>query len=293
MKALEHHVNTRFARFLIIGIWVAVAPLAHSQNVESFGAFGGFTIPFTIDQGMLKDPRYFGKLTLRGTPYGVSYGYDHVGFGFLITPSYVQAGQRFTIENVSGGEVGFREVKMDYISVPVALKLHVNDLSFFRLSLVAGININYLINGREVVTHSATKLKYPPNVIIPNEPGYVEDYDGVFVPEVNGLEYTTKDKFTPLQLFAALGVRADFDINDNWGINLDGRANFGIFDPRTKDYLDVLQAPGDVPDIYGVRREIYLSGMIGVSRLIQIKKDFKPKQSTRPISDYKTKKRGK
>ncbi|NJN42810.1 MAG: PorT family protein [Flammeovirgaceae bacterium] len=250
--------------------------------MESFGVFGGFNIPFTIDQGLQQDPRYYGKLTLRGTPFGVSYGYDHVGYGFLITPSYIKAGQRFVIQNTSGGEVGYRDVLMDYISVPVALKLHINDLSFFRLSMVASLNFNYMINGREVETYSASKLNYPPNVIIPNEPGYVEDYDGVFVPDVDGLEYVTKDKFQPFQLFAAIGVRADIEINEDWGINLDGRANFGIFDPRKKEYTDALQVPGDVPDIYGPRREIYLGAMIGVSRLIQIKKDFKARSSSSP-----------
>ena len=280
MTAQAHTLNTKTLRWLITVIYVSSFSFAHSQNVESFGVFGGFNIPFTIDQGLQKDPRYFGKATIRGTPVGLAYGYDHVGFGFLITPSYIKVGQQFTIQNVSGGEVGFRDVLMDFISVPVALKLHINDLAFFRLSMVAALNFSYLVSGSDVITHSASKLKYPPTVIIPNEPGYVEDYDGVFVPQINGLEYVTNDKFKPFQLFAAIGVRADIEINEDWGINIDGRANFGIFDPRKNEYTDILQAPGDVPDLYGARREIYLGAMIGVSRLIQIKKDFKARSST-------------
>jgi hypothetical protein len=258
---------------------IFVATFSLGQKVESFGIYGGFTIPITIDQGLNKDLRYYGKFTLRSSPFGFSYGYDHIGYGFLFTPQYVKLGQKFIIKNTVGGEVGTRDVEMNYFSLPAALKLHVTDMAFFRFSVLAAINIQYLIKGQEVISHSASKLKYPSEVMVPADPGYVVVYDGVFVPEVNKQVYVSKDKFRALQVFAAVGFHSDYEFNDDWSINFDGRANFGIFDPRKNDYLDQLKQPANVPDVYGTRREVYLSGTIGISRIFQIKENFKSKSS--------------
>lgn len=274
------------------GFLLFVFTQATSQNVEAFGIFGGFNFPFTVDQGLQKDPRFYGKLTIRATPIGFSYGYDRVGHGILLTPNYTITGQKFIIKNTTGGEVGTRDVKMNYFSVPVALKLHINDMSFFRLSLVAAITPSFLINGQETYTISSpgqsTKLKYPPGVSVPTDPGYEIVYDGVFVPDMDDEVYVSKDKYNAFQLFAAVGLRSDFDLNDDWSINFDGRANFGILDTRNTTYLDQLKnpsGPADIngnpgaPDLYGQRRELFLSASFGISRIIQTKQKFKAKSS--------------
>lgn len=266
---------------------IVMSHSAFSQDVESFGVFGGFNVPITFDEGLQKDPRFIGKVTFRGTPVGFSYGYDHVGFGFVISPSYAKIGQNFILENTVGGDVGTREVKLDYFSVPVALKLHLNDMAFFRLSAVAALNFNYLISGKEIINHSAAKLNYPKGVKIPTDPGYTEVFDGVLVPEVIDQEYVGKDKYNSFQLFAAVGLRSDFDLNDDWSLNFDGRANFGLFDPRKKEYIDQLKQTSNAPDLYGSRREVYLSVEIGIARIIQIKKSFEPKHSSRPVATFK------
>lgn len=257
---------------------------SQAQNIESFGVFAGLNVPITIDQGLQKDTRFVGRFTLRATPVGFIYGYDRVGIGIVLTPSYTQIGQTFIIRNTVGGDVGTRKIKMDYFSLPVALKLHLNDLAFFRLSAVAALNFNYLINGRETMTYSASKLLYPPSVAIPTDPGYIPTYDGVIVPDVKNLDYVTKDKFNAFQLFGAVGLRSDFDLNDDWSLNFDGRANFGIFDPRKKDYINQLKQPTNAPDLYGARRDVYLSVMIGISHILQIKQEFKAKHSSTPIT---------
>jgi len=266
-------------KFRYIFLLLFISSLCTAQNIESFGVFGGFNIPFTIDQGLKKDLRYYGKFTIRGTPFGFTYGYDKVGYGFVVTPQFLQIGQKFTIKNTTGGEVGTRDVKMNFVSIPMALKIHINDMAFFRLSMVAALNLQYLIKGQETVTHSASKLRYPNNVHIPTDPGYTKVYDGVFVPDVNKQVYVDNDKFKPLQLFAAVGLRSDFDLSDDWSINFDGRANFGIFDPRKNDYITQLKQPADAPDVYGQRRDVYLSGSIGISRIIQIKEKFHHKKT--------------
>lgn len=261
----------------------------YGQNVESFGFFAGFNVPITFDEGLTNDPRFVGKVTFRATPIGLNYGYDHVGFGFVISPNFTQIGQKFLVKNTVGGDVGSRDIKMSYFSVPVALKLHLNDLSFFRLSAVAGLNFNYLINGSETISYAASKLDFPSSVRIPNEPGYTKVFDGVIVPDVNDLEYVSKDKYNPFQLFAAIGLRSDFDLNDDWSLNFDGRANFGLLDPRKKDYIDQLKQTSDAPDLYGARHEVYLTVEVGFSHIIQIKKEFKPRHSSKPLVNNSSK----
>ncbi|MBS1490619.1 MAG: outer membrane beta-barrel protein [Bacteroidetes bacterium] len=280
-------------RFFLIFCLLLIGRPLFSQEVESFGVFGGFNIPFTIDQGLKNDPRFYGRFTLRGTPIGFSYGYDKIGHGFLFTPSYTQIGQKFTIVNYAGGTVGIRDVQMNYFSLPIALRLHVNDVAFFRLSIVAAVNFSYLMKGQETLTIDAVpsvrKLAYPPGISVPQSPDYQITYNGVVVPNLNNSVYVSNDKFSRFQIFAGVGFHSDFDINDNWSISFDGRANFGIFDPRTPAYINQLKnptGPPDInsnpgsPDIYGQRRDIYLSATFGVARIIQIKTKFREKTST-------------
>ena len=258
----------------------------YSQNTESFGIFGGFNIPITIDKGLDKDPRYQSKFLIRGTPIGFHYGYDRPGFGYVISPSYLQVGQTYTILNTTGGEVGTREISMNYFSLPVGLKFHLNDLSFFRLSAVATADFCFLMDGKEVVNMEAGKLRYPAGVTVPSD--YTIAYDGVFVPKITDQVYVSKDKMSSFQLFGGIGLRADLDLSEDWSVMVDGRANFALFDSRNKAYLDELQNPTggpDVngnpgaPDLYGQRRDVFLSVTFGVSRIIQTKRKFKEKHS--------------
>jgi len=268
---------------------------ASAQHVEYIGVFGGFNLPFSIDAGIQKDPRYFSKLTFRHTPIGFQYSYDFVGYGFLTTPCFVSTGQQYIIKNTIGGEVGTRELRMNYLHVPAALKLHVMDLSFFRLSMVASVNLDYLLRGQETISHFNSKLRYPAGVTVPTGPGYEVTYDGVFVPEVANEVYVTKDKFKSLTFSASVGFRADFDFNENWSLNFDARGTFGIADPRSSDYINALKNPTGgpdingnpgAPDLYGQRRDITASFYLGISRIVKFKKEFVPKHSPKmPKSD--------
>lgn len=289
MKSLSRFA-VRCGSLALVGL---LSHLAQAQNVESFGVYGGLNFPFTIDEGLKKDTRFYGQFTLRATPFGFCYGYDKVGFGFVVTPGYFQVGQKFTIKNTIGGEVGSREVRMNYATLPVALKIHINDMAFFRLSMVAGINLQYLVSGKELITHSASKLRYPAGVKVPEDQGYSVVYDGVFVPDVKDLEYVSSDKFNKFQLGAGVGLRSDFDISDDWSINFDGRANFGIFDPRKKDYINTLKSTSDAPDLYGQRREVFLTVAVGINKIIQIKDSFQGKRTAKVKPSQVGKPRGK
>lgn len=286
--------RTRYTSLVPILLFYLSSHDARAQHIESYGFFMGLNFPFSIDQGLQKDTRYMAKFTLRGTPVGFSYGYDKVGHGFVITPSLTKIGQKYIIINTQGGSVGERDIQMDYLSVPVALKLHLNDLSFFRLSAVASVNFDYLLKGQETITHIASKLRYPSSVIVPTDPGYQEVYDGVFVPELKDQVHVPKEKFNPFQLSAAVGFRSDFDFNEDWSMNFDGRAVFGIFDPRKEAYINELKAgtpTAPASDLFGQRREVYLYATVGVSRIIQIKQKFQSKTSSKPRGTNKPLKR--
>lgn len=260
----------------------------YSQNIESFGIFGGFNIPITIDKGLEKDPRFQSRFSIRGTPIGFHYGYDRPGFGYVISPSLLTIGQKYDILNSTGGFVGTRDITMKYLSLPLALKFHVNDLSFFRLSVVAAVDFCFLMDGQETFTHEASKLRFPAGVSVPTDPGYTVVYDGVFVPSVSNQVHVSKDKFNSFQLFAGIGTRADLDLSEDWSVMIDGRANFGLLDSRNQAYLNELASPTGPPDIAGKpgapdlngqRRDIFLSVTFGVSRIITTKEKFKARQS--------------
>ncbi len=258
------------------------------QNIESFGVFGGFNVPITIDQGLANDPRFVSRFSIRGTPVGMYWGYDRPGLGVFVSPNYLSIGQSYIIKNTTGGDVGSRDINLNYLSIPIGLKFHLNNLAFFRLSMVAALDFSFLLDGKETFSHSTAKLHYPNGVSIPTDPGYTVVYDGVFVPEVKDQVHVSKDKFKSFQLFGGVGMRFDLDLNDNWSLMADGRANFALFDSRTSEYLDQLKnpsgppdfkgAPG-APDLYGARRDIFLSFTVGVARIITTKPKFKARQS--------------
>ena len=275
-------------RLAICAFLVVSFQKLYSQNIESFGIFGGFNVPLTIDKGLDKDSRFQGKFHIRGTPIGFFYGYDRPGFGYTISPSLLQIGQKYIIKNTTGGDVGTRDIDMNYFSLPIALKFHVNDLSFFRLSVVAAADFCFLMDGKETFSHVTSKLKYPSGVSVPTDPGYTVSYDGVFVPDVSNLVYVSKDKYRAFQIFGGFGVRADLDLSEKWSVMIDGRANFALFDSRSAEYLNQLTVPSGpvdingkpgAPDLYGQRRDVFLSVTWGVARIITTKPKFKAKRS--------------
>lgn len=260
-----------------------------AQNIESFGVFGGINVPITIDKGLEEDPRFVSKFSIVGTPVGFHYGYDKPGFGYVLSPSYLTIGQKFIIKNTTGGDAGTREVSMDYFSLPIALKFHLNNLAFFRLSVVAALDFCFLIDGKETFTHSASKLRYPAGVSVPTDPGYTLAYDGVFVPAVTNQIHVSKDKFNSFQLFGGVGMRADLDLSEAWSVMADGRANFALLDSRNSTYIDQLANPSGpmdffgnpgAPDLNGSRRDVFLCFTLGISRIITTKPKFKERHSS-------------
>lgn len=195
---------------------------------------------------------------------------DYDGYGFFINPGLVNIGQNFYVVNTAGGHEGLREIKLNYLNVPVAFKLHMIDLAFFKLSVVAGAGFGFLLDGNETIRHTATKLIFPAEVELPA--GYVEVYDGVLVPEVTDYSMLSKSDFKSYQIFALLGFRSDWDVSDNWRVSADFRLNYGLFDPRTDQYINKLNDYQTLYDVPGKRRDLFVQLGISLSRYIEIKK---------------------
>jgi hypothetical protein len=277
------------ARVTLIPLLVCVVCWSYAQPKQvSLGVFTGITAPYTWDEGIYDDARYQARYEVKFSPIGLAYGVDYEGYGFVVTPSMIRIGQNFNMINTVGGDEGKRKITMQYLQVPVALKVHVIDLSFFKVSLIAGVGIGYLLDGKETVSHHNAKYRFPAAVypILPQS--YTVEYDGVLAPEVKDLKMLEKKDFNSLQFFGGLGFRSDWDVTEAWRVSFDVRANYSVMETRTDAYLQRAESSQTLYDIAGKRREIFASLNIGIARYIEIDKGktkssgkFKPKSPAR------------
>lgn len=276
---------------LISCLLLACVTCAFAQQVNSLGIFTGITVPYTFDAGINKDARYRAKYNVRFAPIGIHYGVDYEGYGVMIDPSIIRIGQSFNVINTRGGQIGQRDINLTYFQFPAGLKLHIIDMSFFKVSFVASIGVGFLMKGEETITHNADKLTFPDAVIgeepytqfEQNNPGYTVEYDGVLVPHIGKSSSLSKlirkEDFQSFQLFGGLGFRSDWDITENWRVSFDLRGSIGILETRKSDYLDKVKDNQAIYDIYGARRELFLFLNLGIARTI----DIEPREKERKI----------
>ncbi|MCZ8216785.1 MAG: outer membrane beta-barrel protein, partial [Cyclobacteriaceae bacterium] len=266
--------------FLFISLLMLASTVGYAQKevTYSVGVFSRLTSTFTFDEGINIDPRYQAKYGAHFVPGGIHAGVDYMGFGFMIDPQITQIGQSFNILNTQRGQVGERNVKITYLQLPFSYKKHIIDLSFFKVSFVAGISYAQLLSGSESITHTASKLRFPANVysILPDT--YEAEYDGVVSPQVKDFETLKKSDFKSSQVFGSLGIRSDWDITDNARLSFDFRANMGAFDPRSAAYLERAENNQTIYEISGERRDLFFSLTLGYSRYLFIEKKPKPKK---------------
>jgi hypothetical protein len=239
----------------------------------SLGIFTGITAPYTWDEGINNDSRYQGRYEVKFAPIGIAYGVDYQGFGFVVSPSLITIGQNFHVINSVGGHEGTRKINLKYLEFPIALKLHVIDLSFFKVSLVAGAGVGYLIDGKETISHRNAKYRFPVEVYPVLPETYTLEYDGVLAPDVNDFTMLEKKDFNPIQFFAAFGFRSDWDVTEAWRVSFDVRANYALLETRNDAYLKRVESHQTLYDIAGKRREIFAYFTIGIARYIEVDKE--------------------
>jgi hypothetical protein len=263
--------------------------LASGQKIVSAGIFTGLTAPFTLDEGISNDPRYQYRYLVKFVPIGFNFEIDYNGYGLIASPSYLKYGQNFNVLNSVGGQMGIRRISMEYIDVPIGFKLHVIDLSFFKVSFVASAGIQYLIKGEETISHDAGKMRFPLEVypILPSE--YVPQYDGVLVPQVKNYQMLSSADFNKTQITGALGFRSDWEITQALKVSFDLRANYCFFEPRTQEYLTKVENHETLYDISGQRKEVFVFFSIGASRIFDLENSKKSKGKRRGDKAYKFK----
>ncbi len=249
------------------------------SRTYSVGVFTGITSSYTLDNGIGKDQRYQTRYDIKLAPIGVNYEIDFDNVGILLSPSITTIGQNFYVVNTTGGHEGVRKINLQYFNIPIACKLRIIDMSFFRVSFLGSLSAAYLLKGKETVSHSDTKLKFPDEVVPPVlPPDYVREYDGVQSPAVNRYLMLGKNDFNPIQFFVGAGFRSDWDVSQSWRVSFDLRANYGILEPRNNGYLAKLNTYQTLYDIPGTRRDMFVQFTIGVSKFVDIEKNDRDKK---------------
>lgn len=275
-------------------VMVSVTSVRSQNKTISLGIFTGATSTFVWDEGVNRDPRYETRYDVKSAPIGVSYGIDYDGYGFVLTPSVLNIGQKYNVINTIGGQEGIRSVRQTYFHIPAAFKAHIIDLSFFKVSFVAGASVAFLLNGKESISHSASKLRFPTAVhpILPTE--YEVEYDGVVSPAVSNYMMLNSADFSVMQIFVAGGFCSDWDVAENWRISFDLRGNYGIFEPRSDEYIKRLNSNLTLYDVPGARRDIFVQFNIGIARYIDIdKKESNRKKGKTSSIKHRSKSSGK
>lgn len=284
-----------FFSLLFIYCWLLAPAQQHSVGL---GIHTGLTIPVTLDKGMDTDPRYDSRYSVKGAPFGIALMKDWEGFGVVLTPGLITIGQNYDVVNTEGGHDGVRKITLRYATVPIAFKLHLIDLDFFRVSALASVGANYLLDASDHITHEDTKLKFPSETFPILPEGYVQQYDGVLVPAINKQTISVKEDYNNLQLHAGLGLRSDWDISNHWRVSFDVRVNYVFFDPRQDTYLDRIKAFESLYDTPGARTDLYMSLNVGIARFIEFdkndkerEKNLKGKKRFVPSKQYKSRRR--
>ena len=264
---------------------------AQKEVTYSIGVFSGFSSSFINDEGISKDPRYKYKYNFRAIPVGLHLGLDFAGHGFMADPQITEIGQIFNILNTSGGQVGRRSIRQQYLQIPFSYKKHIIDLSFFKVSWVFGLSPAIMLSASETISHNQSKLRFPDYTLttLQSPPfvalGYEVEYDGVNVPQLSKQEILRKEDFRTFQLFGSIGLRSDWDVTDHARISFDLRANVGLWDPRTNDYLDRAKNQQTLYEIEGARRDIFVSLTLGYARYLAIERKNRVKKVT-PFQYY-------
>jgi hypothetical protein len=255
----------------------------------SLGVYTGITGPYTWDEGIYRDSRYKARYDVKLAPFGISYGFDFQGFGLLFNPGLLTIGQNFDVLNSVGGHEGIRRIDVQYLQVPFSVKLHVIDLSFFKVSVVGGAAAGVLLKGNETITHNYAKLRFPSAVYPALPPDYVIEYDGVIAPKVEKYRMLETKDFNTFQWFGSLGFRSDWDVSEGWRVSFDIRGNYAFRETRSDAYLQKVATNQMIYDIAGKRREIFATLNIGIARFVEINKE--KEQKTKSFKKFSPKKK--
>lgn len=274
--------------FSVLFLALSLGSMAQQYSM-ALGIYTGMTVPYTYDKGINNDPRYQERYAAKFAPLGVMFSVDYAGFGVMTNPGLITLGTNYSIVNTEGGHDGRRIINLSYVQIPVAFKLHIIDLSFFRVSGVASFAPAILVDASDKITHSSTKLVFPEETILP--PGYTREFDGVVVPAIKEQTVMRKKDYNALQLFAGLGVRSDWDFTAHWRLSFDFRVNYGLTDSRSSEYISHVKKYEALYDTPGRRNEMFAQLSLGIARYLDWDKNDRARQKNNGGKYFPGKKR--
>lgn len=258
-------------RMIVTLLATALCLAANAQRFSiSAGLFSGFTTAFTSDEGIKKDPRYEGRFEAKFAPVGLNIGLDYEQVGIMISPGIINIGQNFYVTNTHGGQDGLRKIDLQYLNIPFAFKVHLVHFTAFKFSAMATVSPAFLLGGDEYVSHRASRLTFPQNVIPLLPADYLVEYDGVITPDVTRYNIGEKKDFKSLQLFTGAGFRTDWDASNHWRVSLDFRVYYGLLDSRTSAYTNQQEATTSLYAMPGKRTDVFAHVTLGISRYIEM-----------------------
>ncbi len=265
--------------YLTILLVIASLLVRSQTRTYSLGVFTGIASSYTYDEGISKDQRYQTRNDLKFAPVGINYEIDFENVGFLLSPGITTVGQNFHVVNTTGGHEGVRKINLQYLNIPIGCKVRMIDMSFFRVSFIGSVSAAYLLKGKETISHNDAKLKFPDEIVPPVlPPTYIREYDGVLSPVVSKYQMLQRSDFKPIQFFAAVGFRSDWDVSESWRISFDLRVNYGLLESRTTTYLTKVSTYQTLYDIAGARRDMFAQLTVGISRYVDVEKKDREKK---------------
>lgn len=271
-----------FRAFIFALLLLPGGMLSAQQLSMSVGLHTGIMSTYTMDNGIARDPRYRPYYGVKFAPIGASLSINYEYVGLVISPTLINVGQDAYVLNTSDGDIGDRKYNLRYLDLPVGFKAHIVNKAFLKISGIVSLSAAYLLNGSETISHSEDIMDFPKDVYPILPPDYNIEYDGVAVPAVDNYVIAGKQDFRPMQVFAAAGLQSDWDVSNNWRVYFDLRVNYGLFDPRTKSYLERLEAHQTLYDIPGQRHDMFAQLSVGIARYIDFeKKDVEKKKKQR------------
>ena len=273
---------------ILASLLVCCVTLGVGQNTLSVGVFAGVTSSFTLDQAINNDPRYQPKYDLKLVPFGISYGVDYQGHGFVVSPGIMSIGRNYHVVNTFGRNSGERKTSLTYFNLPFAYKKHLIDVSTLKVSFLAGVSLAYLMKSKETISHDSAKYDFPEQVYSNLPYNYDIESNGVIAPRITDTELSRPEEYKLLQGFGFIGLRSDWDFMTNWRLSIDVRANYGILETRSQDYLERIERYQAIYDTPGSRNDLFAMVTVGVSRVID-RNTGDPRYNSKKIAAPKSK----
>jgi hypothetical protein len=231
---------------------------------------------FVLDKGLAEDPRYDSQLRYRWAPIGAAAGVDFSrGWGLQLESILSRQGQIYQIIDVAQQPVGERRIDLEYIQLPLLLRMFGSGNSRTRFNFMFGPQLSILTYAREAYNQYQTATLVLPEGI-DQPPAGATNYNPqtrtYTMPATAGEVAISAgkravDDFRKQNLELAMGLGINVSITNNLYISTNLRGTYGFTDIRNEDVIaSVKNNTGNqfVKDLFGHRANATLGLQLGL-----------------------------